>query len=346
MAEASRPGRDAKNPASRKSKSAAHSAPMNRILLTTTSFQDTPGEHHEILARNGFELVRARGPLPETEILPLVGDVDALLCGDDAITRAVLQKALPRLKVISKYGIGLDKIDVNAATELKIPVTYCPGVNHTTVAEHTFGLLLAIYRHIVTECNHVKHGDWKRITGHELMGKTIGIIGMGRIGREVSIRARAFAMNVLGYDLYWDEAFARQHQVKRIEDIDVILQESDIISLHVNLTPETRNLIHYERLVRMKKGAVLLNCARGELVDSHAVAAALQSGHLLGYGADVLEEEPPPKDHPLFNCPNAIITPHIGSRTYESVARQAKMAAENLVLSLRGEKPLAQANEV
>jgi D-3-phosphoglycerate dehydrogenase len=279
-------------------------------------------------------------------MLELVGNIDGMLCGDDAITRAVIQKALPRLKVISKYGIGLDKIDVQAATELKIPITFCPGVNHTTVAEHTFGLLIGIYRHIVTECNHVKKGEWKRITGHELMGKTIGVLGMGRIGKEVSTRARAFGMKVLGYDLYWDDAFAKQHQIERIQDLEKILEQSDIVSLHTNLTDQTRNLINATRISRMKKGVVLLNCARGELVDSHAVAAALKSGHVFGYGADVLEEEPPAKDHPLFGCPNAILTPHIGSRTYESVARQAKMAAENLILSFKGQKPLAQANTI
>ncbi len=317
---------------------------MKRILLTTTSFQDIPGEHHQLLEKEGFELVRERGPLSESRMLELVGNVDGILCGDDAISRAVIQKALPRLKVISKYGIGLDKVDLKAATEFKIPVTFCPGVNHTTVAEHTFGLLLALYRHIVTECNHVKKGEWKRITGHELMGKTIGVIGMGRIGKEVAIRAHVFGMKVLGYDIYWDEAFAQQHLVKRIENFEQILQQSDIVSLHTNLTEQTRNLINSQRLALMKKGAVLLNCARGELVDSQAVAAALKSGQLLGYGADVLEVEPPPPSHPLFDCSNAVITPHIGSRTYESVARQAKMAAENLILIFKGQKALAQAN--
>jgi D-3-phosphoglycerate dehydrogenase / 2-oxoglutarate reductase len=317
---------------------------MKRILLTTTSFQDTPGEHHKLLEKEGFQLVCERGPLPEKRMLELVGEIDGMLCGDDAITRAVLQKALPKLKVISKYGIGLDKIDVKAATELKIPITFCPGVNHTTVAEHTFGLLLAIYRHIVTECNHVKSGEWKRITGHELMGKTIGVVGMGRIGKEVAIRARAFAMEVLGYDIYWDDKFAQQHSIKRIQNLDEILSASDIISLHTNLTDETRNMINAQRISKLKKGVVLLNCARGELVDSQAVAEALKNKQIGGYGADVLETEPPPSNHPLFNCPNAVITPHIGSRTYESVGRQAKMAAENLILVFQGQKPLAQAN--
>src|SRR6267154_3245668 len=199
---------------------------MTRVLLTTTSFQDTPGIHHDMLAKAGFELVRERGPLSEMRMLELAGQFDAYLCGDDALTRAVIQKSLPRLKVISKYGIGLDKIDVKAATELKVPVFFTPGVNHTTVAEHVFGLMLAIYRDIVPQCNYVKSGNWKRLTGHELFGKTIGVIGLGRIGKEVSSRARAFGMNVVGFDLYWDDKFAQEYDVQRAGSIEDVLKAS------------------------------------------------------------------------------------------------------------------------
>jgi D-3-phosphoglycerate dehydrogenase / 2-oxoglutarate reductase len=317
-----------------------------RVLLTTTSFQDTPGEHHKLLESQGYELIRERGPLSEARMLELSGDVDAFLCGDDAITRAVIQKALPRLKVISKYGIGLDKIDVKAATDLKVPVLFTPGVNHTTVAEHTFGLLLAIYRNIVQECNYVKAGKWTRITGTELMGKTLGVAGMGRIGKEVMIRARAFGMKTIGHGNYWDEEFAKAHQVTRVPTIEDLLSQSDIVTLHMSLKKETRHIINAARLKMMKKGAVLLNTGRGELVEVGAVVEALNSGQLLGYGADVLEEEPPPPDHPFFKCPNAVLTPHIGSRTFESVSRQATMSVENLILFLSGKKPIAQANEV
>lgn len=315
-----------------------------RVLLTTTSFQDTPGPHHELLAEKGFEIIRERGPLTESQMLELVGDFDAFLCGDDAITRAVLEKSLPRLKVVAKYGIGLDRVDVAAATELKIPVTFCPGVNHTTVAEHTFGLLLSIYRQIVEQANSVRSGNWKRLTGHELMGKTIGIAGLGRIGKEVATRARAFGMTVLGYDLYWDEAFASQHNIERVRDIDTLLTRSDILSLHMNLTPETKGFINAERIKLCKKNLVLLNCARGELVDSAALALALHEKRIAGYGADVLDEEPPSPTHPLLNCPGTVITPHIGSRTHESVIRQATMATQNMINVLNGLPALAQAN--
>lgn len=318
---------------------------MDRILLTTTSFQDTPGDHHRLLESAGYEIVRERGPLPEARMLELAGEFDGFLCGDDEITKAVIEKSLPRLRVISKYGIGLDKIDVTTATEKKIPVSFCPGVNHTTVAEHTFGLLLALYRHIVTECNHVRAGEWKRMTGHELCGKKTGIIGLGRIGKEVAIRARAFGMPVSACDLYWDETFASEHGVERAESAEAILADSDIVSLHTNLTEETRHLINAKTIARMKKGIVILNCARGELVDTPAMVAALKSGQVGGYGADVLDVEPPPADHPLFSTPNTVLTPHIGSRTHESVGRQATMATQNLINLLKGEPALAQANK-
>ena len=319
--------------------------PLMKILLTTTSFQDTPGPHHQILEDAGFEIIRERGPLPEKRMLDLVGDIDAFLCGDDEITSKVIDRALPRLKVVSKYGIGLDKIDVEYLTDKGVPLTFCPGVNHTTVSEHTFALMLALFRKLVKEANHVAKGEWVRVTGNEIMGKTLSIIGLGRIGKEVAIRANAFGMKVIGYDLYWDEDFARGNQIMRAKSIDEALEQGDVVSLHVNLSDETRELINRERLSKMKDGVVILNCARGEIIHTQDVIDALHAGKIGGYGTDVLDVEPPPLDHPMLNAPNTVITPHIGSRTFESVERQATMAARNLVLALRGETPLAQAND-
>ncbi len=316
-----------------------------KILLTTTSFQDTPGPHHRILSDAGFELLCRRGPLNESQMLELVGEVDAFLCGDDEITSAVIEKALPRLKVISKYGIGLDKIDVACVGEKKIPLTFCPGVNHTTVAEHTFALMLALFRKVVEEANHVAAGKWVRLTGNEIMGKTIAVIGLGRIGKEVAIRANAFGMKVVGFDPYWDDEFASSQKVRRCLSAEEAMKEGEVISLHLNLSEESRNLVNRQSISKMKKGVVILNCARGEIVHTADMVEALQSGRVGGYGADVLDQEPPPGNHPLLTAPNTIITPHVGSRTYESVERQATMAAQNLILALKGERPLAQANE-
>ena len=316
-----------------------------KILLTTTSFQDTPGAHHQILEDAGFEIIRERGPLPEKQMLELAGEVDAFLCGDDEITSKVIDHALPQLKVVSKYGIGLDKIDVEYLTARGIPLTFCPGVNHTTVAEHTFALMLALFRKLIKEANHVANGEWVRITGNEIMGKTLSIIGLGRIGKEVAIRANAFGMKVIGFDLYWDDDFARSHKVERAQSIDEALNTGDIVSLHVNLSDETRALINKDRISKMKDGVVILNCARGEIIHTQDLIDALHSGEIGGYGTDVLDIEPPPSDHPMLRAPNTVITPHIGSRTFESVERQATMAAKNLVLALQGEAPLAQAND-
>ena len=318
---------------------------MTRVLLTTTSFQDTPGVHHDLLAKAGFEIVRERGPLPESRMLELAGQFDAYLCGDDAFTRAVIQRALPRMKVISKYGIGLDKIDVKAATELRVPVLFTPGVNHTTVAEHTFALLLAAVRNVVVEANHVAQGRWTRITGTELCGKTLAIVGLGRIGKEVAIRARAFGMNVLGYDVYWEDNFAGQHGIDRAENLEDLLRVADVITLHTNLTPETHHLINSGNIGLLKPGVVIVNCARGELIELDAIVRALKSKSVLAYAADVLDQEPPPPDYPLLGLPNVVLTPHIGSRTFESVQRQATCAVENLTRYLAGMPPIAQANK-
>lgn len=317
---------------------------MTRVLLTTTSFQDTPGVHHDLLAKTGFEIVRERGPLTEARMLELAGQFDAFICGDDAITRAVIQKSLPRLKVMSKYGIGLDKIDLAAATELNVPVLFTPGVNHTTVAEHTFTLLLAAVRNLIPSVNAVAKGQWKRITGNEIWGKTIAIVGMGRIGQEVAIRAKAFGMKTIGYGNYWEEGFTQDLGVTRYTDFNQLLKDADFVSLHTKLTPQTKHLINATNITLLKKGAVIVNCARGEIVETSAIVEALKTNHLLAYAADVLDEEPPKPDHPLLGLPNSIITPHIGSRTFESVQRQATCAVENLTLFLSGKKPHAQAN--
>ncbi|MCG3199931.1 MAG: Hydroxypyruvate reductase [bacterium] len=317
---------------------------MTRVLVTTTSFQDTPGPHHERLASQGFEIDRERGPLPEARMLELVGEYDAILCGDDAFTRKVLEKSLPRLKVLSKYGIGVDKIDLQAATDLRIPVTYCPGVNHTTVAEHSFGLMLSLYRQIPQQNALVHQGKWKRMTGHELLGKTLGILGLGRIGKEVAKRARAFEMRVIAFDPFWDEAFAKQHEVERRATAEEALQEADIVALHMNLTHDNREFLNASRIALMKEGAVVINTSRGALIHERDVAEAVKSGRLGGYGADVVEPEPIAPDNPLIGIENVVLTPHIGSRTFESVVRQAGMAVENLIRALNGEPPLAQAN--
>src|SRR5271154_5689948 len=202
-----------------------------RILLTTTSFQDTPGPHHDALKESGFEIVAARGPLTEAQMLDhaKIG-FDGLLNGDDVITAEVIDALLPRLRVIAKYGIGLDSIDVKYATAKKLPVLFTPGVNHTTVAEHCFGLMIALAKHFWPHLKSTKQGGWKRITGTELAGKTISVLGVGRIGKEVIKRAAAFDMKSIGYDLYWDENFAKLYNVARASTVLDAVKNADVVS--------------------------------------------------------------------------------------------------------------------
>ena len=321
-----------------------------RVLLTTTSFQDTPGSHQDLLNAQDWELVRERGPLSEERMLELAGDFDAFLCGDDALTPAVIEKSLPRLKCISKYGIGLDKIDVAYATEKQIPVLFTPGVNHTTVAEHAIGFMLSLSKKIQTNANDVRDGKWvagwKKPVGNEIMGKTLGIIGMGRIGKEVAIRAKAFGMEVIAFNRTFDADFATEHGIKQGASAQEVIEAADIVSLHCALTPETRDLIDAAQIERLKDGVTIINCARGEVVNSVDVAAALASGKIAGFAADVLDAEPPAADHPLLSAPNCIITAHIASRTHESVQRQANRSLNNLINFFEGGDDILCANGV
>jgi D-3-phosphoglycerate dehydrogenase len=282
--------------------------------------------------------------LSEAETRDLLGDIDAFICGDDLITDDVLAAAQPRLKVLSKYGIGVDKIDVAACTARGIPLLFTPGVNHTTVAEHTFLLMLALEKHIHFHCDSTREGGWKRRTGNELCSKTLGLVGLGRIGREVAIRARAFGMNVLGLGNHWDDDFAAEHDITRVATLEELLPQVDYLSLHTKLTLATRGLINAAAIDRMKPTVRIINCARGEIVDTADLVAALQEGRVGGYATDVLDAEPPPPDHPLLRLSNVVVTPHIGSRTQESVVRQAMKTVDNLLNVVRGEAPLAQVN--
>jgi D-3-phosphoglycerate dehydrogenase len=319
-----------------------------KVLLTTTSFQDTPGKHHNVLNNSGFEVVRERGPLDEQRMLELVttsGGFDGLLNGDDRITAKVIDAALPRLRVIAKYGIGLDSIDVKHATAKKIPVLFTPGVNETTVAEHTIGLMIAVAKNFWFHVRAVKNGKWSRQTGSELFSKTLGVIGLGRIGKEVVKRATAFGMTCVGQGNFWDDEFAKQYNLERLATREDVLKRADVISLHTNLTPETRGFINKTTLAMMKDGAILVNTGRGGLVVDQDIVDACKSGKLRGYGTDVLDPEPMKTPHVFQDVDNIIVTPHVGSRTNESVERQGLRAANNLVNFLKGGSDYIQANK-
>jgi D-3-phosphoglycerate dehydrogenase len=308
-----------------------------KILLTSTSFQDTPGKHQELLKATGYEVDNLRGPVKADVLLPIIGNYDGVICGDDEYTAEVIEAGKKgQLKVISKYGIGLDKIDLTATKEWDIPVTNCPGVNHTTVAEHVFALLLSFVKHIPTELAHTKNGEWTRYTGNEIFGKTIGIIGLGKIGKEVAKRASAFGLTIIAFDQYWDQDFANTYKISQAHTPNELLAKSDIISLHTDLNAQTKHIISTDRIKNiLKQDAIIINTARGELVELEGLIWGLNEKKIKGYLTDVLEVEPMKKDHPLKNYSNVFITPHIGSRTFESVERQGTMAVENLLKFLK-----------
>jgi D-3-phosphoglycerate dehydrogenase len=309
-----------------------------KILLTSSSFFDVPGRHIELLNRQGYDITAAGEVTDEACLLNIIDEYDALLSGDSKVTAAILQKGKAgRLKYISKYGIGVDNIDVAAAKQLGIPVTICLGVNQHAVADLAFGLLLSHARNIHLEYAITKAGGWKKLTGTELYDKTIGIIGFGAIGKEVAARAKSFGMKVVVATRHPDAADIEKRGCCLAANINELAVKSDIITLHVPLTPLTEGIISSELInTVLKRGAIIINTARGKLVDAGAIKKGLENGIIAAYLTDVLDIEPMPENYILHDAPNMLITPHIGSRTYESAERQGLRAVENLVNMLNG----------
>jgi D-3-phosphoglycerate dehydrogenase / 2-oxoglutarate reductase len=307
-----------------------------KVLLTSTSFQDTPGKHHDVLKATHFDIDTLRGPVKEDVLKPIISEYDGVICGDDDYTRNVIKEGkLGNLKVISKYGIGLDKIDLNAAKEFGITVTNCPGVNHITVAEHSFSLILAFFKNIPDEINYTRKGDWHRLIGHEIYGKKIGVAGLGRIGKEVLLRAKAFGLKLYAFDKFIDIEFVKKHSIEVCNTLEKLFSKTDIVSLNMNLNDENNQCINENILENhTKKGLLLVNTARGELVNEDAIIFGIENEILCGYLTDVLENEPMEPEHKFLKYTNIFITPHIGSRTYQSVERQGIMAVENLHVEL------------
>ncbi len=278
---------------------------------------------------SGWTVITAdqiNGDLPKQ-----ISDADALLVRSAVDVNAGLLEHAQKLKVIGRAGVGVDNIDLEAATRLGIAVMNTPGANAVAVAEHTFALMLALARHITRADVTTRGGKWekKSLQGTELRGKTLGIVGLGRVGLEVARRARAFNMEMVAHDPFVSASVVRELGIK-LASLDEVYAVADYLSLHVGLTPQTAGMINAESLKKMKKGVRLVNCARGELIDDAALAAALQSGHVAGAALDVFTEEPP-KGSPLLALENVIATPHIAGSTHEAqdavgmqIARQVK----------------------
>ncbi len=304
-----------------------------RILATARSFCNSDGPHHEYLRVNDCIVERhaQEHPLRADELRQMIPGYDGAILGLDICDASVIERA-DRLRVISRYGAGVDQVDLEAASRRGIDVTNAPGASKIAVAELCVGLIFALARNIPQVAAGASKGVWKRSAGWELYGKTLGIIGLGVIGREVAIRAQALGMRIVAHDPFSLTAMEGVEYV----NLPDLLREANVITLHCALTPDTRHLINSERLGQMRKGAYLINTARGDLVDEAALYAALTGGQLAGAAADVFHDDPP-TGNPLLVLDNFIATPHIGATTREAVERVSMLAAQNLVAVLRGE---------
>lgn len=276
-------------------------------------------------------------------------NAEAIIVRTHKITKEKMLQA-PNLKIIAKHGIGTDNIDLKAAKELGIVVTNTPQANMESVAELVVSLALSCARKIPKSYDMIKQGieklSPKELTGMELSGKTVGLIGIGRIGSRVgSILKNGFCMEVIGYDGYVNEDMFNKLGIKKIEDLNELLIKSDVINISVPLTPSTENLIDEAELKIMKKNAVLINCARGKIVNEKALYEALRTGEISAAALDVFETEPPAKDNPLFTLDNFIGTPHIGAATEEALINMGQTALEEIIRVRDGKKPLYIVNK-
>lgn len=304
-----------------------------RVLVTDT------------LAESGLAILRAatdievdyRPGLKGEELLRAVSESDALITRSGTAVTEALVSAGSRLRVVGRAGVGLDNVDVDAATARGILVINAPTANILSATEHTMAMLLALCRNIPEAHASVRRGEWNRskFMGIELSGKTLGIIGLGRIGTRIALRARAFEMRVIACDPYVSDAVYDKVAAEKVT-LDQLLARADVITVHTPLTDETRGMIGESEFAKMKDGVLVLNIARGGIYEEKALAAALASGKVAGAAIDVYEEEPPGKDHPLVNAPNVIVSPHIGANTIEAQDRVAVQTAEMVVEALRG----------
>lgn len=291
-----------------------------------------PPQGADRLRAAGFEVEIVAAP-DKADMAAKVADADAIIARTAPIP-ASLVEAAQKLRIVARYGVGYDNIDVPALTRRRIPLATIGDVNAVPVAEQTFALLLGLAKRLIAYDRGARDGGWKireSLTVWELAGKTLAIVGLGRIGRQVARRARAFDMRVIAVDPVVSVEAMTAQGVERVATLREALSRADVLTLHLPLSRETRNLIGADELAAMKRGAVLINCARGGIVDETALAASLRTGHLLAAGVDVLAEEPPPAGHPLLALENFVVSPHSAALTAECAVRMSLACAENVL---------------
>lgn len=308
---------------------------MKKVLITPRSFRQAGDFTFKLFKENGFEVIEntTGKTLTEEQMIEFCSDVDGLLVGIDPVTERVMKNS-PKLRAISKYGAGLDNIDLEAAKKYNIKVDRAAGTNAVSVAELAIGLFFTLARNIVPVSMSTRQGGWDRFRGVEITGKTVGIIGLGNIGREVARMTHGLGMNILAYDPFVDTGsdFIKKYSIK-ITSLDELYPQADFITLHLPLTDETRHMINAGVLNSMKKTAYIINTSRGELVDEEALYKSLSEGKIAGAASDVFSKEPP-GDHPLVKLNNFVLTSHIGAFTEEANIKMARVSTENLIRML------------
>jgi phosphoglycerate dehydrogenase-like enzyme len=318
---------------------------MPSIVITSPFVNTENGPSAELLRRTGYPAQISLFDPARTaaELRPILQDAVAAIVATDPLDASVLAEAR-YLKVIARIGVGYDSVDVTAASARDMVVCTTVGSNTQAVAEHTWGLILAVARRIPAQDAMVQAGGWQRHVGIELCGKTLGLVGFGMIGQAVARRGVAFEMRVLAHDIVPKTEEAARLGVT-LCDLDTVLAQSDVLAIHASLNPSSRGLIGASALRRMKPGAILVNTSRGSIVDQDALAAALRAGALAGAGLDVFANEPPgPALASFEGLPNVVFTPHAAGSTVESAARGAAMAVENVTRVLAGQRPLSAVN--
>jgi D-3-phosphoglycerate dehydrogenase len=311
-----------------------------RLLVTPTSYGKNDARlKTELEAQVGEVIYNPTGkPLTSAEVAYLLPGIDGYIAGLDGINANAL-KAADRLKVISRYGVGVDNVDLAAAREKGIVVTNTPGANSVSVAELALGLMLALSRQIPEAVEAVHQGKWPRYSGVSLEGKTVGILGLGAIGKQLARRLSGFDCKIVAFDPFADTVFAKENQIE-IATMDEVIGQADFVSLHLPLLPETRGIVNDVFLQKMKKGSFLINTSRGEAIDEGALLKALQSGRLKGAGLDAFTVEPPDPKNPLLALPQVVATPHLGAQTDGATSNMGWLAMKDCLAVLKNEKPV------
>lgn len=310
-----------------------------RVLVTSTSYgMNDPSLRTELEDTVGEVVYNPAGhPLSASELVDMIRGVDGWIAGLDFIDKDVIDAA-DKLKIIARYGVGLDRVDLTAAKEKGIIVTNTPGANATSVAELTIGLMITLARRIPFAVAQTRLGEWPRIKGVSLSGKTVGLLGLGAIGRQVAQMLGGFQCRIIGFDPALTTDEAAQWDVELLQR-DQVIQQADFLSLHLPSIPETENMINADVFAMMKEGSFLINTARIELIDEDALVNALNSGKVAGAALDTFRQEPPDPDHPLLKLNQVIVTPHTGAHTDSSTNLMGHMALQSCLQALRNQEP-------